>query len=193
MAIIGPSGCGKTTLLRLASGILAPDTGEVELDGHRFDRLGADARRRLRLARIGIVFQDFRLLDHLDVIGNVLLPFRLGAGDLNREARAYAAGLLERLGIGHLARRPVTRLSQGERQRTAICRALVTRPGLVLADEPTGNLDGAMAIEVMEILQAINLRGTTVMVATHDTGLMQRFPYRVLRFRAGRLESGGNG
>ena len=176
MAIIGPSGCGKTTLLRLASGILAPDTGEVELDGRRFDRLGADARRRIRLTRIGIVFQDFRLLDHLDVLGNVLLPFRLGAGDLNREARAYAMGLLERLGIGHLARRPVTRLSQGERQRTAICRALVTRPGLVLADEPTGNLDPRNKRVILDaLLDAARDREAAVLAVTHDHDLLDAF------------------
>ena len=176
MAIIGPSGCGKTTLLRLASGILSPDAGEVALEGKRLDRLGSDARRRMRLARIGIVFQDFRLLDHLDVLGNVLLPFRLGAGVLDRDARSHATDLLDRLGIGHLARRPVTRLSQGERQRTAICRALVTRPGLVLADEPTGNLDPANKRVILdELLDAARDRDAAVLAVTHDHDLLDAF------------------
>ena len=176
MAIIGPSGCGKTTLLRLASGILPADRGEVELDGIRLDRLGSEARRRTRLSRVGIVFQDFRLLDHLDVFGNVVLPFRLGAAPLDREARDHAMSLLERLGIAHLARRPVTRLSQGERQRAAICRALVTRPGLVLADEPTGNLDPCNKRVILdELLDAARDRGAAVLAVTHDHDLLGAF------------------
>lgn len=176
MAIIGPSGCGKTTLLRLASGILGPTSGEIEFDGSRLDRMGGDARRRLRLERIGIVFQDFRLLDHLDVLGNVLLPFRLGAGRLDRDARDHAEELLSRLGIDRLARRPVDRLSQGERQRTAICRALVTRPGLVLADEPTGNLDPRNKRVILdELLNTARDRGAAVLAVTHDHELLDAF------------------
>ncbi|MCP4836315.1 MAG: ATP-binding cassette domain-containing protein [Phycisphaera sp.] len=176
MAIIGPSGCGKTTLLRLASGILGPTSGEIEFDGSRLDLMGGEARRRLRLERIGIVFQDFRLLDHLDVLGNVLLPFRLGAGPLDRDARDHAEELLGRLGIDGLARRPVDRLSQGERQRTAICRALVTRPGLVLADEPTGNLDPRNKRVILdELLNAARDRGAAVLAVTHDHELLDAF------------------
>ena len=176
VAIIGPSGCGRPTLLKLAAGILEPRSGEVEFDGHRLDRMAAEERRRLRLARIGVVFQDFRLLDHLDVLGNVLLPFRLGAGPLDAGARQTAEELMDRLGIAGLRRRPVARLSQGERQRAAICRALVTRPGLVLADEPTGNLDPANKRVILdELIEAARDREAAVLAVTHDHDLLDAF------------------
>ena len=172
VAIIGPSGCGKTTLLRLASGILVPASGTVELDGRDVGGLSEAERRMIRSRSIGTVFQDFRLLDHLDVIENVVLPFRLGAGRLDRTVRARAEQLLERMGIDRLRRRSVPRLSQGERQRVAICRALVTEPGLVLADEPTGNLDPETAAEVFEHLNHI-VRGTdtAALIVTHNEAL----------------------
>lgn len=176
VAMIGPSGCGKTTLLQIAAGILEPSSGRVSLDGVDLGTLGEAGRRRHRLARIGIVFQDFRLLPHLSVEENVLLPFRLGDLRLDAEARARARQLLESLGIGDLARRPVERLSQGERQRTAICRALVTEPGLVLADEPTGNLDPSNKRVILDaLLGAARDRNAAVLAVTHDHDLLDAF------------------
>jgi putative ABC transport system ATP-binding protein len=176
VAIIGPSGCGKTTLLRLAAGIIAPSSGQVTLDGRDLGALGETARRSLRLARVGIVFQDFRLLPHLTVEENVLLPFRLGSLRLDAFARSRARDLLDRLGIGDLARRSVERLSQGEQQRTAICRALVTDPGLVLADEPTGNLDPANKRLILDaLLDAARSRSAAVLAVTHDHDLLDAF------------------
>lgn len=176
VAIIGPSGCGKTTLLRLASGILVPASGTVELDGRDVGGLSEAERRMIRSRSIGTVFQDFRLLDHLDVIENVVLPFRLGAGRLDRTVRARAEQLLERMGIERLRRRSVPRLSQGERQRVAICRALVTEPGLVLADEPTGNLDPANKRVILDaLLDAARDRNAAVLTVTHDHDLLDAF------------------
>lgn len=176
VAIIGPSGCGKTTLLQLAAGIICPTSGRVTLEGVDLATLGEAGRRRLRLSRVGIVFQDFRLLPHLTVEENVLLPFRLGNLRLDGDVRRRASGLLDGLGIGDLARRPVERLSQGERQRTAICRALVTEPGLVLADEPTGNLDPSNKRVILDaLLGAARDRGAAVLAVTHDHDLLDAF------------------
>ena len=130
----------------------------------------------MRISTVGVVFQDFRLLEHLDVSENVLLPFRLGAGRLDRAARDRSGILLERLGIERLRRRSISLLSQGERQRVAICRALVTEPGLVLADEPTGNLDPANKRVILEaLLAAARDRDAAVLTVTHDHDLLDAF------------------
>jgi cell division transport system ATP-binding protein len=139
---------------------------------------------------MGIVFQDFKLIPRRTVAENIGLALEV-IGTPREQIGRRVAAVLSIVGLrGRQDELPLT-LSGGEQQRVAVARAIVNDPSIVLADEPTGNLDGAMAIEVMEILQAINLRGTTVLVATHDAGLMQRFPFRVLRFRAGRLSEGG--
>ena len=193
VAVIGPSGCGKTTLLRLAAGIITPRAGRVMIDETDLSTLGESARRSLRLARIGVVFQDFRLLDHLDVEENILLPFRLGGLRLDPAARDRAAGLLDRLGIAHLRRRSITRLSHGERQRTAICRALVTEPSMVLADEPTGNLDPANKRVILEaLLDAARARNAAVLAVTHDHDLLDAFD-RVVDLGEGLQRTDGAG
>ena len=176
VAVIGPSGCGKSTLLRLAAGTLRPRTGTVRLDGVDLAGLGEAAMRALRLRSIGFVFQDFRLLDHLDVEENAMLPFRLGGLRADAAARTRVVDLLERLGIGHLRRRPIGRLSHGERQRTAIARALATDPGLVLADEPTGNLDPSNKRVILEaLLGAARDRDAALLAVTHDHDLLDAF------------------
>ncbi len=159
--VTGPSGAGKTTLLKLLHGAIRPTSGKMLVGGIDIAKMGSAELYQLR-RNMGIVFQDFKLIPRRTVAENIGLA-------------------LEVIGT------PREQIGR----RVAVARAIVNDPSIVLADEPTGNLDGAMAIEVMEILQAINLRGTTVLVATHDAGLMQRFPFRVLRFRAGRLSEGG--
>jgi cell division transport system ATP-binding protein len=147
-------------------------------------------RTRLAALRrnVGVVFQDFKLLPLRTVGDNVALALEVvGAGPDQVQRRVPAS--LNIVGLKDRLEAPAGELSGGEKQRVAIARAIVNDPAVLLADEPTGNLDGAMAVEVMEILQAINLRGTTVVVATHDVGLMDRFPFRRLRFENGRLVS----
>ena len=176
VAMTGASGIGKTTVLRLAAGILEPTRGTVELAGVDLRTLGESGRRRHRLEQVGFVFQDFRLLEHLNVIQNVLLPFRLGGLPLDRAARERAVELLERLGIAPLAGRDVRKLSRGEQQRAAICRALVTRPSVILADEPTGNLDPANKQQILEaLLDAARDRSASVLAVTHDHDLLDSF------------------
>jgi len=189
--ITGPSGAGKTTMLKLLYGAERPTSGKLLINGTDIAKLPKHDLPRLR-RNMGIVFQDFKLIESRTVAENVGLALEVLGAPRERIQRQVRA-VLNIVGLRGRGNALPHRLSGGEQQRVAVARAIVNDPSVLLADEPTGNLDGAMAIEVMEILQAINLRGTTVMVATHDTGLMQRFPYRVLRFRAGRLESGGNG
>lgn len=187
--VTGPSGAGKTTLLKLLHGAIRPTSGKMLVGGIDIAKMGSAELYQLR-RNMGIVFQDFKLIPRRTVGENIGLALEV-LGTPREQIGRRVAAVLSIVGLrGRQDELPLT-LSGGEQQRVAVARAIVNDPSIVLADEPTGNLDGAMAIEVMEILQAINLRGTTVLVATHDAGLMQRFPFRVLRFRAGRLSEGG--
>jgi len=177
VALVGPSGSGKSTLLDLVAGIRLPERGTVRTGGFEWARHGDAARRRFRRARIGMVFQEFELLGHLSVLENVLLAWHLERGPArDPSARERAEGLARAAGIAHLLSRKPARLSQGERQRVAICRALVGGPALVLADEPTGNLDARTAGAVMDLfVSEVRARGATLVVVTHDAGLLGRF------------------
>lgn len=176
IAVIGPSGCGKTTMLRLAGGIAIPTAGEVTFEGISLSSQSEAQRRNLRLRRVGFIFQEFRLLDYLDVLQNIVLPFRLGSLRLNEAMRDRARDLAVELGIGDLLRRPIQRLSHGERQRVAICRALVTRPVCLLADEPTGNLDPVNKRGILDsLLGASRNHGAAVLAVTHDHDLLPSF------------------
>jgi len=183
--VTGPSGAGKTTMLRLLYGAIRPSAGKLLVGGVDIGRL---ARRRLPALRrnMGVVFQDFKLISRRTVAENVGLALEV-LGTPRETIRRRVSAVLSIVGLHGRDHEYPLAMSGGEQQRVAVARAIVNDPSILLADEPTGNLDGAMAIEVMEILQAINLRGTTVLVATHDAALMNRFPYRVLRFSAGRL------
>lgn len=176
-AIIGPSGCGKTTLLGLIAGILMPVSGRVLIGDTDMTMLGDAARRAFRIRRIGLVFQEFELLEHLNVLDNILLPCRISpALRLDRAVRDRAVQLAGEVGIGDKLRRYVRRLSQGERQRVAVCRALLTGPDLLLCDEPTGNLDGANKQHVLDILNDYVARcGATLVTVTHDREILGRF------------------
>jgi putative ABC transport system ATP-binding protein len=177
VAIVGPSGSGKTTLLHLVAGIVRPQQGRVSVAGTEVSGLEDRARRAFRVGRIGLVFQEFELLEYLTVLENVLLPYRLNpALALDAAARERAEDLARRLGIGHVLGRHPRRLSQGERQRAAVCRALVTRPPLLLADEPTGNLDPPNKDRVLAALFEIcQEQGATLLTVTHDRDLVPRF------------------
>ncbi len=185
--ITGPSGAGKSTMLKMVYGAVRPSHGKILINGTDITRMRASGLPSLRRS-MGIVFQDFKLIPTRSIGENVGLALEV-IGASRDTIRRRVDAVLSIVGLRGRADELPHTLSGGEQQRVSVARAIVNDPSLLLADEPTGNLDGAMAIEVMEILQTINLRGTTVLVATHDGGLMQRFPYRTLRFRAGRLES----
>jgi ABC-type lipoprotein export system ATPase subunit len=167
LAVMGPSGCGKSTLLHLLGGLERPSAGEVWLAGRRIDELTEKALARLRRHAIGFVFQAFHLLDELTAVENVELPALL-AGRSPREARSRAVELLERVGLSDRAEHLPAALSGGERQRVAIARALSNQPLVVLADEPTGNLDSAATLEVLRLLDSLRTNGQTLLIVTHD-------------------------
>ena len=191
VALVGPSGSGKTTLLNLMAGIALPLAGRVVTAEVEISSLGDAARRDFRVRHIGLVFQEFELLDHLTVLDNVLLAYRISAAlALNRSVRERAALLAEEVGIGDKLHRYVRRLSQGERQRVAVCRALLPEPPLLLCDEPTGNLDPANKEHVLEILAAyVERAGATMVTVTHDHEILPRFD-TVVDFRRFHADGG---
>lgn len=184
VAIVGPSGSGKTTLLNLIAGVTLPDNGTVRVDGQTLSQFGDSARRSFRIRQIGMVFQAFELLDYLNVLDNILLPLRIGAAmGVTGEARQRAALLADHVGIGDKLRRFPGQLSQGERQRVAVSRALLLEPQLVLADEPTGNLDPSNKGLVLDLLlDYVAENDATLLTVTHDRDLLSRFD-RVLDIR----------
>ena len=167
VAVMGPSGCGKSTLLHLLGGLDRPTAGELWLAGQRLDQMGERALARLRRDAVGFVFQAFHLMDELTAVENVELPALL-AGRSPRAARRRAAGLLERVGLADRARFLPSALSGGQRQRVAIARALVADPLVVLADEPTGNLDSEATLEVLRLFDSLHAAGQTLVIVTHD-------------------------
>jgi putative ABC transport system ATP-binding protein len=187
VAVTGPSGCGKSTLLNLIGGLDAPSTGEIRLRGERIDRAGEARRARLRRTEIGFVFQFFNLILNLTVRDNVELPALL-AGVPAREARRRTGELLARLGLESAGERVPGDLSGGQQQRVAIARALVNRPSLLLADEPTGNLDSTAAREVMSVLRERHGEGQTIVLVTHDLRIASSAD-RVVAMRDGRVAS----
>ena len=167
VAIMGPSGCGKSTLLNILGMLDTPTEGTYMLDGREVSTLKEDERTAYRRGKIGFVFQSFNLIEELNVAENVGLP--LGYLVIKGEKRRkLVADTLERMGISHRATHHPNQLSGGQQQRVAIARAVVCKPGLVLADEPTGNLDSKNGIEVMELLRELNREGTTVVMVTHS-------------------------
>ena len=177
VALVGPSGSGKTTLLNLMAGITLPLEGRVVTGEVEISSLGDAARRDFRICHIGLVFQEFELLDHLTVLDNILLAYRIGAAlQMDGSVRERAARLAQQVGIGDKLRRYVRRLSQGERQRVAVCRALLPEPPLLLCDEPTGNLDPANKQHVLDILVAyVEKTAATMVAVTHDHEILPRF------------------
>jgi ABC-type lipoprotein export system ATPase subunit len=177
VAVVGPSGSGKTTLLNLVAGIVLPESGRVRVEDVELSALGETARRDFRITRLGLVFQEFELLDYLSVLDNILLPYRITTAlTLDHAVRERAVALAGQVGIGDKLRRSTRRPSQGERQRVAVCRALLPEPVCLLADEPTGNLDPANKDRVLGILfDQARERGITLLTVTHDHALLDRF------------------
>ena len=187
VAVLGPSGSGKSTLLNLVAGLDRPTAGTVTVAGCRVDQLGEARSARYRRERIGLVFQFFHLLDDLTVLENTALPARL-AGVSRRTALRRASALLDRLGVERHRRAYPSRLSGGERQRVAVARALVNRPALLLADEPTGALDTASGEDVKELLLELHRKeGQTIIMVTHDPTLAQGCATRIVRLVDGRV------
>ncbi len=185
VAFIGPSGSGKTTLLNLIAGIVSPARGTVITAGSAIDSMSDRERRAFRVRHVGLVFQEFELLEYLSVLDNILLPYRISpALELTGAVRRRAVALAEEVGLASLLDRYPERLSQGERQRVAVCRAVLPQPGLILADEPTGNLDPANKTKVLDILFAFAAnQGSTLIAVTHDHDILDRFD-RTIDFKA---------
>ena len=185
VAIVGVSGSGKSTLLGLLAGLDTPSAGSVRIDGHDLFALDEDGRAALRGRMVGFVFQSFQLLPAMTALENVMLPLELaGAADAAVPART----MLERVGLAERLHHYPKQLSGGEQQRVAIARAFVTRPKLLFADEPTGNLDAATGLQVIDLLFELNREsGTTLLLVTHDEAVTGRCD-RVLHLAAGRLQ-----
>jgi putative ABC transport system ATP-binding protein len=183
LAVIGPSGSGKTTLLNLVSGIITPEKGEVRVADTQVSALSDACRRNFRIRNIGFVFQDFELLDYLNVLDNILHPYRITSSlHLDSAVRERAGALANRMGIGDKLKRHANDLSQGEKQRVAVCRALLPGPALLLADEATGNLDPRNKGRILDLLfDSVDAHGATLLAVTHDHELLSRFD-RVVDF-----------
>jgi cell division transport system ATP-binding protein len=187
--LLGPSGAGKTSLLRLLYLAARPTSGRLTILGTEIGRARRGQLPALR-RQIGVVFQDFRLLPHLNAFDNVALPLRL-AGHPEGRVRADVTEMMRWVGLSKRAQARPAEMSGGEQQRVAISRAVVSRPALLLADEPTGNLDEAQADRLMQLLYELNRLGTGIVVATHNDGLVSRYPAHELRLEQGVLVHDG--
>ncbi len=192
VAIAGPSGGGKTTLLSILGLLDSPTDGTYRLNGRPVSGLSAAERARIRNREIGFIFQAFNLIGDLTVYENVELPLTYrGMSGTERKQRVQEA--LERVGMGHRTNHYPSQLSGGQQQRVAVARAIAGKPLILLADEPTGNLDPALTVEIMDLLSAVNVRGTTVVVATHDATLLSRYQKRTVRLERGQIVSDEDG
>jgi predicted ABC-type transport system involved in lysophospholipase L1 biosynthesis ATPase subunit len=187
VAVLGKSGSGKSTLLHLMGGLDVPTSGKVEVAGRSLGQLSRNERAEFRLSTVGVIFQAFHLIPNRSALENVELPMMFAA-ESRRARRRQASAALEAVGLSHRLRHRPAELSGGERQRVAVARALVSHPRLLLADEPTGNLDSATGTEVMEeILRQVKARGAALVLVTHDEELAKRSSDRVLHMQDGFL------
>lgn len=183
-AIIGTSGYGKTTMLNLIAGIILPEQGNILIGDHTINKLIDKERRKYRIQNIGFIFQDFKLIPYLNVLDNILLPFRINSVlQLEKETSKWINDLVIELGIANKLKKYPAQLSHGEKQRVAICRALVNQPSVILADEPTGNLDPENKKRIMKILfEAVIKYNATLITVTHDHELLDGFE-KVIDFK----------
>ncbi len=189
VAIVGPSGSGKTTLLGLLAGLDLPSAGSVTLDGQNLGELSEDERAALRAEKLGFVFQSFQLIPTLTALENVLVPIELqsGAPTNGTAAEARAQDLLVRVGLGDRGHHYPAQLSGGEQQRVGLARAFANRPKILMADEPTGNLDAVTGQNVIDLMVSLNQEeGTTLVLVTHDTELAAR-AHRIVRLSGGHI------
>ena len=185
--LVGPSGSGKSTIMKLISGELKPTSGYVHVNGYELDRIRRYQLPYLRRT-VGVIFQDFRLIENMTVYENVAFAMRV-VGAKRREIKERVPYVLKLVGLEGKAHRRPNEISGGEQQRLAIARALVNNPSTIIADEPTGNLDPARALEIMRLLQEINRLGTTVLVVTHQHELVEQFSNRVIVINNGLVAS----
>ncbi|MBO0709497.1 MAG: ABC transporter ATP-binding protein [Candidatus Dormibacteraeota bacterium] len=184
--IVGPSGAGKSTLLKLLYGVIRPKSGSILVDGVQVHRLRSWQTTAIR-RRVGCVFQQYELLPHLNALENVVLPLQLAHPRI-RNPRGYAMDALELVGLKDKLKVRPDQLSGGQQQRVAIARAVAHQPRVLLADEPTGNVDSGVSAEIMELFGQLNeLMGSTVVMATHDEWVLDKYPARVIRLRTGTL------
>ena len=186
--LTGKSGAGKTTLFQMISAYDKPSSGQVEVAGYDLGKIGASDVPFFR-RKIGVVFQDFRLLRGRTVFENVALPLEI-RGDRQQGLQRRVEEMLDHVGLIYKKNSPIEQLSGGEQQRVAIARALIHQPGVLIADEPTGNLDPQMTEEIMDLLERVNAQGTTVFVATHDHELVKRRAKRSVQIHAGHFSEG---
>ncbi len=184
--VAGPSGAGKSSLLRLMFLAHQPTSGRISLFGRDVAGLDRNERAQMR-RRIGVVFQDFRLLDHLTVVENVALPLRV-TGQRGAKIHTHVTELLSWVGLADQLEAYPPTLSGGQQQRVAIARAVIARPSLLLADEPTGNVDDRLAVRLLYLFEELNKLGTTVLIATHNESLVARFKHSVLRLEDGAVK-----
>jgi putative ABC transport system ATP-binding protein len=185
VAVMGPSGCGKSTLLHLLGGLDTPTSGEIHLQGKRLDLLSESKRAVIRRRQIGFVFQAFNLIGNLNVADNIELP-ALVAGSSAHQARDRRESLLAELGLSERGRQAPAQLSGGQKQRVALARALINQPSILLADEPTGNLDSNTAFEVLKLLQKTYQSGQTILLVTHDPNVAS-IAHRVVFMKDGQI------
>ena len=187
--LVGPSGSGKSTIIKLLTAELAPTEGSVNVNGFQLEKIRSRAIPYLRRT-LGVIFQDFRLIENKTVYDNVAFAMRV-IGASEKEIKKRVPYVLELVGLENKGRRLPNELSGGEQQRVAIARALINNPTMIIADEPTGNLDPARSLEIMMLLEQINALGTTVMVVTHEKELVNRFTKRVVAINEGLIISDG--
>ena len=187
--LVGASGSGKSTMIKLLTAELQPTGGSINVNGYQLEKIKRSAIPYMRRT-LGVIFQDFRLIDNKTVYENVAFAMRV-IGASSKEIKQRVPYVLELVGLENKARRLPNELSGGEQQRVAIARALVNNPSMIIADEPTGNLDPARSFEIMLLLEQINALGTTVLVVTHEKGLVDRFTKRVVALEAGKIVSDG--
>jgi len=187
--LVGPSGSGKSTIIKLLIGEIAPSDGEVIVNGQDMDNIKMRKMPYLRRT-VGVIFQDFRLIEDKSVYENVAFAMRV-IGASNRDIRQRVPYVLELVGLEYKAKSKPDELSGGEQQRVAVARALVNNPRLIIADEPTGNLDPARSLEILLLLKKINELGTTVLIVTHEKPLVDQFSQRVIAIDGGRIISDG--